>query len=88
MQKSVTLIHRSENFRAHNDSVQKAMNYAEKGKIKILLNAEVKEIIGEKDLEKLIIKFKTEDDDIILNCDNWLPLFGLTPKLGPIAGGD
>ena len=61
------------------------MNYAEKGKIKILLNAEVKEIIGEKDLEKLIIKFKTEDDDIILNCDNWLPLFGLTPKLGPIA---
>ena len=83
--KSVTLIHRSENFRAHNDSVQKALNYASSGKIKMLLNAEVKEIVGEKDLEKLIIKFKNGEDDLTLNCDNWLPLFGLTPKLGPIA---
>ena len=33
--KSVTLIHRSEQFRAHNDSVQKALNFAEEGKIKI-----------------------------------------------------
>ena len=83
--KSVKLIHRSENFRAHNDSVQKALNYASSGKIKMLLNAEVKEIVGEKDLEKLIIKFKNGEDDLTLNCDNWLPLFGLTPKLGPIA---
>ena len=25
------------------------------------------------------------DGPITLNADNWLPLFGLTPKLGPIA---
>ena len=31
---SVQLVHRSENFRAHNDSVQKAMNFAKLGKNK------------------------------------------------------
>ena len=33
---SVKLVHRSDNFRAHNDSVQKALDYSKKGKIYFL----------------------------------------------------
>ena len=84
--KSVTLIHRSEQFRAHNDSVQKALNFAEEGKIKMFLNAEVSSLEGETKLSGLNIKFKkSKQEDILIPCDSWLPLFGLTPKLGPIA---
>ena len=84
--KSVTLIHRSEQFRAHNDSVQKALNFAEEGKIKMYLNAEVSSLEGETELSGLNIKFKkSKQEDILIPCDSWLPLFGLTPKLGPIA---
>mgnify|MGYP000219228908 CR=1 FL=1 len=38
--KSVTLVHRSQQFRAHNDSVQKAMDMASNGKINLLLDIE------------------------------------------------
>ena len=81
---SVTLIHRSESFRAHNDSVQKAIDYTEKGWMKMILNAEVKKV--EKENDKLHLSVKTKSNkDITLRCEQWFPLFGLTPKLGPIA---
>tara|TARA_B100000242_G_scaffold96523_1_gene66170 strand:- start:3624 stop:4640 length:1017 start_codon:yes stop_codon:yes gene_type:complete len=81
---SVTLIHRSESFRAHNDSVQKAIDYTEKGWMKMILNAEVKKV--EKENDKLHLSVKTKsNEDITLKSEYWFPLFGLTPKLGPIA---
>ncbi len=83
--KSVTLVHRSEKFRAHIDSVQKALDYAEKGKIKMFLNAEVCSLDGKNKLSGVKIKMKNKEKNISLNCHSWLPLFGLTPKLGPIA---
>jgi thioredoxin reductase (NADPH) len=79
----VTLIHRSQSFRAHPDSVQKAMYMASSGKIIMIMDAEVKSIGGNGKLSDIHIKTKT--GDITLKADNWLPLFGLTPKLGPIA---
>jgi thioredoxin reductase (NADPH) len=80
----VTLIHRSQQFRAHPDSVQRAMDLANNGKLKIILDSEVLELEGEDHLESLTIKTKNADNSII-STDYWLPLFGLTPKLGPIA---
>jgi thioredoxin reductase (NADPH) len=80
----VTLVHRSQSFRAHNDSVQRVMDMAEAGKLKLMLDSEVKELNGSDQLESVVIKSKsgeiTEE-----KVDSWLPLFGLTPKLGPIA---
>ncbi|MAJ05675.1 MAG: ferredoxin--NADP(+) reductase [Crocinitomicaceae bacterium] len=81
---SVHLIHRSENFRAHNDSVQKAMNFAKLGKIKIILNSEVQEIKEKKGALSLNVISKNKKTQSIA-CDNWLPLFGLSPKIGPIG---
>ena len=81
---SVHLIHRSENFRAHNDSVQKAMNFAKQEKIKIILNSEVREIKEKKGALSLNLISKNKETQSI-TCDNWLPLFGLSPKIGPIG---
>jgi thioredoxin reductase (NADPH) len=83
--KNVTLVHRSQQFRAHNDSVQKAMDMASNGKINLLLDSEVTGISGNGILQSVKITSKSENDSVEIKCDNWLPLFGLTPKLGPIA---
>ncbi len=80
----VTLVHRSQSFRAHLDSVQKTMDMAKTGKIKMLLDAEVVDLEGSDNLEKIIVKTKSGETNS-LETDYWLPLFGLTPKLGPIA---
>tara|TARA_Y100000991_G_scaffold29739_1_gene18722 strand:+ start:6953 stop:7972 length:1020 start_codon:yes stop_codon:yes gene_type:complete len=82
---SVTLIHRSESFRAHNDSVQKAIDYSQKGWMKLILNAEVREINRDGN-QKLNLNVNIKgNENTNVTCDNWFPLFGLTPKLGPIA---
>lgn len=83
--KKVTLVHRSQQFRAHNDSVQKAMDMASEGKINLLLDSEVTGILGNGVLSSVKITSKSGNDPVEIKCDNWLPLFGLTPKLGPIA---
>jgi thioredoxin reductase (NADPH) len=83
--KNVTLVHRSQQFRAHNDSVQKAMDMASNGKINLLMDSEVSGLEGNGSLKSVKIKSKANKDLIEINCDYWLPLFGLTPKLGPIA---
>ena len=60
---TVTLIHRSESFRAHNDSVQKAIDYSEKGWMKMILNAEVKKV--EKEMKNYIYSVKTNQMKIL-----------------------
>lgn len=80
----VGLIHRSESFRAHKDSVAKAHALAKAGKLAIYTHAEVVGLGGEEQLESIEIKQKGTDNKTIA-VDRWLPLFGLSPKLGPIA---
>jgi thioredoxin reductase (NADPH) len=80
----VTMIHRSESFRAHPDSVQKVMDLAGEGKIDLILNSEVKSILGDEHIEKVAVHSKAGESQEI-ETDYWIPLFGLTPKLGPIA---
>ena len=83
--KSVTLIHRRESFRGHPESVEKVNKMAQTGQINLITNSEVVELKGSSSLQKLSVK-KTLNEDIIgLDTDYWIPLFGLTPKLGPIA---
>ena len=80
----VKLIHRSDNFRAHNDSVQRALDFSKQGKIKMILNSQVSGI--SKNENKITLDVQSKDNDLSkINCDNWLPLFGLTPKIGPIG---
>ena len=80
----VTLIHRRKGFRAHPDSVQKIFDLAEAGKVKLHLDSEVVGISGNGVLNALIVKSKS-NGQFTLDTNHWLPLFGLTPKLGPIG---
>ena len=80
----VTLVHRRKEFRGHLDSVQKVMDLAAEGRLRLLTDAEVMEVNGEANLSSLVIKSKDEGE-FTLSTDHWVPLFGLSPKLGPIA---
>ena len=80
----VTLVHRRPTFRGHPDSVQKVMDLAEAGKINLVVNCEVVGVEGEGKLEGLVVKHKTDGLKTI-QADHWVPLFGLSPKLGPIG---
>ena len=81
--KEVTLVHRRSTFRGHLDSVETINKLANEGKINLIIDSEVFEISGKKNVEKLSIK--SSDDQIIsLETNYWFPLFGLIPKLGPI----
>jgi thioredoxin reductase (NADPH) len=80
----VTLVHRRTEFRGHPDSVQKAIDLSNKGKIHLITNAEIMGLEGDSQLERVRIE-KTDAEDIYLDVDYYLPLFGLSPKLGPIG---
>jgi thioredoxin reductase (NADPH) len=80
----LTLVHRSESFRGAPDSVNKVMQLVEKGKIKLLLNTNIISVSGNEVLEKVeLINIKTQEKNSI-KTDYLIPLFGLSPKLGPI----
>ncbi|MEM7575739.1 MAG: NAD(P)/FAD-dependent oxidoreductase [Bacteroidota bacterium] len=82
--KEVTLIHRRQSFRGALDSVEKVMELAESGKIRLLTDAQAVGLEGGDSLEGIVVKHKTEGQFSIA-AEHFIPLFGLTPKLGPIA---
>lgn len=80
----LTLVHRSESFRGAPDSVSKVMKLAEEGKIRLLLNSNLSQINGDDILKSVgVLNTKTNEEQVI-EVDNLIPLFGLSPKLGPI----
>ena len=80
----VTLIHRRNEFRGALDSVDKVQELKNKGKINIITPAEVTALIGEDQLQAIEVT-KTGEPPVRIQADNFIPLFGLSPKLGPIA---
>lgn len=82
--KEVVLVHRSSSFRGHLDSVQKVIDLSEKGKVKLITEAEVTAVMGEHKLEKIQITHQ-KTGEMIEETDHFIPLFGLKPSLGPIG---
>ncbi|MEE2616366.1 MAG: NAD(P)/FAD-dependent oxidoreductase [Bacteroidota bacterium] len=80
---NVTLIHRRNEFRGALDSVEKVQELKNKNKIKLITPAEVVSLMGDDKLKSVEIKIENSEN-ITLNVDCFIPLFGLTPKLGPI----
>jgi thioredoxin reductase (NADPH) len=79
----VTLIHRRNEFRGALDSVEKVQALKNIGKINLITPAEVVRLRGDSHITGITIK---KDDEIVdLETDFFIPLFGLTPKLGAIA---
>lgn len=80
----VTLVHRSDAFRGAPDSAEKVFALASEGKIDLVLQANITALDGLEHLQNLQI-CHNEGSISHINADFFIPLFGLTPKLGPIA---
>ena len=80
----LTLVHRGSTFRGAPDSAQKVIDLAEEGKLNLHLNSNVTALSGNGILDSVTITPK-EGNSTGVETDYFLPLFGLSPKLGPIG---
>jgi len=80
----VTLVHRNETFRGAPDSAAKVFDLANNGKIDLILSANLKSLGGNGKLNSVTLENKAKEE-IKIDADYLIPLFGLSPKLGPIA---
>ncbi|WP_349352052.1 MULTISPECIES: NAD(P)/FAD-dependent oxidoreductase [unclassified Flagellimonas] len=81
----VTLVHRRNEFRGALDSVEKVQHLKNEGKINLITPAEVVALKGEDSLEKVTVQNTNTSEETDIAVDFFIPLFGLSPKLGPIA---
>jgi len=80
----VTLVHRRSSFRGAIDSAEKVAELANSGRVNLLTETQATELNGNGVLKEVILNHKTQGE-IKIEADNFIPLFGLSPKLGPIA---
>lgn len=84
--REVTLVHRRNEFRGALDSVEKVQQLKNEGRIRLITPAEVVGLEGNGWLEALQIRCNGTDQPVTtVPADAFIPLFGLSPKLGPIA---
>ncbi|MBA3985426.1 MAG: NAD(P)/FAD-dependent oxidoreductase [Flavobacteriales bacterium] len=81
----VTLIHRRNEFRGALDSVEKVQELKKLGKINLITPAEVIGLRGLERVDGVVIQRGEDRLEETLDADHFIPLFGLSPKLGPIA---
>lgn len=81
--KNITLIHRRNEFRGANDSVEKVQSLKDQSKINLITPAEVISLNGNDKLNSVVVK--KDNENIEIKADYFIPLFGLTPKLGSIS---
>src|SRR5690606_8576145 len=82
----VTLNHRRNEFRGALDSVEKVQELKSKGKINLITPAEVIGLLGDRKLKGVVVSQAQHiEKEFEIECDKFIPLFGLSPKLGPIA---
>ncbi|MDT8346405.1 MAG: NAD(P)/FAD-dependent oxidoreductase [Flavobacteriaceae bacterium] len=79
----LTLVHRRNEFRGALDTVEKVQQLKNNGKIRLITPAEVVRLEGDEKLETVRVQQNTSK--LSLEADAYIPLFGLAPKLGPIA---
>jgi len=82
--KKITLVHRNESFRGAPDSAEKVVELAKEGKIDLLLSTNLNSLKGNGVLSAVAVTDKNKEMHEI-QVDNLIPLFGLSPKLGPLA---
>jgi thioredoxin reductase (NADPH) len=81
--KSLTLLHRRDEFRGAPHSVEKMRALAAEGKIRLLIG-QVSALHGAGSrLEAVTVKTKDGEERLVVEA--MLPFFGLTMKLGPVA---
>lgn len=79
----VMLVHRRNDFRGAPDSVDKVYKLVGERKVNLLTDSEVTGLTGQDQLTGVLVNRKGEL--LPVEAEYFIPLFGLTPKLGPIA---
>ncbi len=79
----IYLIHRRQSFRGAPDSVEKVLELSESGRIKLITEAQVVGLNGNGKLNEVVIRHDKQGD-FTLPTDHFVPLFGMSPKLGPL----
>ncbi|MEQ9375715.1 MAG: NAD(P)/FAD-dependent oxidoreductase [Imperialibacter sp.] len=82
--KEVTLVHRNQTFRGALDSADKVFELAQENKIRLLLNSNLHSLDGDGVMKAVHITDQASAVNTY-DADYLIPLFGLSPKLGPIA---
>jgi thioredoxin reductase (NADPH) len=82
--KHLTLVHHRDGFRAAQHSVNQMRALAAEGKISFQI-ANVKALHGKDGMLEAVTLAAPDKTESRLECDAFLPFFGLTIKLGPIA---
>jgi thioredoxin reductase (NADPH) len=80
----VTLVHRNESFRGAPDSTEKVFHLAKAGRLNLLLNSNLHALEGNGVLKSVDIINKHGVVSRV-EADYMVPLFGLSPKLGPVG---
>jgi thioredoxin reductase (NADPH) len=80
----VTLIHRGDTFRGAPDSAEKVFELAKEGRIKLILQSNVSSVGGKGHLQEITVQNR-DKSSYTIPTNHLIPLFGLSPKLGPIA---
>jgi thioredoxin reductase (NADPH) len=80
----VTLIHRRKDFRGAPDSVEKVHELAHSGRIDLLTDSQTTGLRGNGVLTDVVIDTK-EKGEVVRPTDYFIPLFGLSPELGPLG---
>lgn len=80
---SVTLVHRRNEFRGALDSVEKVQELKLLNKINLITPAEVTALHGDDHITGITVS--KDGEATTLYTDYFIPLFGLSPKLGPIG---
>lgn len=81
----ITLVHRRDEYRAVDASVDKMRALVAEGKMDVMEKAKASAIEGTDGEIKSITIQPKEGDPVVVPADHVLVFFGLAPKLGPIA---
>lgn len=75
---SITLVHRTARFRAHEKNISALRNSG----ARIITNTEIMEFRGDSNLRRIVLRHKETNEETILSADNALIMFGFRSDIG------
>jgi thioredoxin reductase (NADPH) len=84
--RSIALVHRREQFRAHEVTVGEIEQASDAGRVQVLAPYQLRAVEGDGSIERIIV-FHSENEELVetLPCDALLMQLGFKTALGPLA---
>ena len=79
----ISLVHRRDEFKAANHTVNQMRDLVKVGKVNLVTKSQISNVQGSDRVEKVIIK-DNDGNEKIIECDEILIFYGLKMELGPI----